>query len=278
MFYISPRDPTKLFLLCTANTNGDFPTTVAVSGDIICAGNTGPNAGISCASWGSRGIGRFDALRRFNFGQTNPPTGPFNGVADTFFSSDGSSLVTSVKGNPTINNTGFLSIFPVTSRGVSYKGTTVSPAGTAVLFGGVPMPGTSKIFISDASFGSLTLDLANPATPLTTTKILDQTATCWAKISPSTGTGYVTDPGVNHIVNVDLNSGAIIQEFNSTNGNSGMIDFVTAGSKIYALSPGNGTAPANVAVFDVAGGVKDVQNFAVAGADQNSQGMAFLMA
>jgi hypothetical protein len=282
MFYISPWNPTKLFLLGQPGvTTGDFPNSVAVSSalNIVCAGHSGPRSGISCASFSPRGLGPFDALRPFNLGQVEPPTGPFNGVGDTFFSLDSSLLITTVKGNPAANDTGFVSIFPVTRHSVSYQGTRTSPSGTVVLFGGVEIPGTSDLFLSDASFGALTLSLNSLATPLTTTKIPDQRATCWAKVSPATGTGFVTDPGINHLVNIDLASGAIIQEFNSMNGNPGMIDFVVVGTKIYALAPGNGNGiGAHVAVFDVENGIKDVQNFVPPGADVNAQGMAVLAA
>lgn len=84
--------------------------------------------------------------------------------------------------------------------------------------------------------------------------------------------------GKNTLVEADLNNGSIISKAVPSNGNPGMIDLVAAGNKVYALSPGNGTASASVAVFDVSAGpgkAKAIQNFAVDGADKNSQGMAF---
>lgn len=53
---------------------------------------------------------------------------------------------------------------------------------------------------------------------------------------------------------VDTSSGKLIRELNLTNGNPGMIDLVSAGNFIYALSPGNATTKAAVTVFDVSGG------------------------
>ena len=59
-----------------------------------------------------------------------------------------------------------------------------------------------------------------------------------------------------------------------------MIDLEAKGNFIYALSPGNSTTPAAVAVFDVSGGkgtAKLVQNFEVGmGVGDSAQGMAIL--
>jgi hypothetical protein len=115
---------------------------------------------------------------------------------------------------------------------------------------------SNNIFVTDASFGAATLALSstNIATVQASTKIADQAATCWATISGVTGTGFVTDVAVNHLVEVDTGSGALIKELNLTNGNPGMIDLEAAGNFIYALSPGNATVSPAVTVFDVSGG------------------------
>ena len=47
----------------------------------------------------SKGFGAFDALRSIPLGQTKPPTGPANGIADVFFTEDSSTLVVVVKGD-----------------------------------------------------------------------------------------------------------------------------------------------------------------------------------
>jgi hypothetical protein len=64
----------------------------------------------------------------------------------------------------------------------------------------------------------------------------------------------VTDVAVNHLVEIDTTTGQLVKELFSGNGNPGMIDLVSTGNFIYALSPGNGTVKAAVAVFDVSGG------------------------
>lgn len=83
----------------------------------------------------------------------------------------------------------------------------------------------------------------------------------------------------NRLVEADLANGTIISNITPPNENPGMIDLVAAGNHVYALSPGNGTTPASVAVFDISGGpgtAEAVQNFAVNGADKSAQGIAFL--
>ena len=58
-----------------------------------------------------------------------------------------------------------------------------------------------------------------------------------------------------------------------------MIDMRAVGDRIYALSPGNGTLPAAVTVFDISSGrgtAKSIQNFPVAGADKNAEGLAWI--
>jgi hypothetical protein len=196
------------------------------------------------------------SLRPFALNQTTPPSGPLNTVSQTFFNADSSALFTTVKGNPGVNNTGFLSVFPVVNGAVSTTETRSSPAGTAVLFGTALLPNSSDIFVTDASFGSATLSLDgnNDGSVVAKTNIADQKATCWAAFSDVTGTAFVTDVAVNHLVEVDTATGSLINELNSGNGNPGMIDLVSAGNFIYALSPGNESVKAAVTVFDVSGG------------------------
>ncbi len=261
MFSISPTDPTILTMIGQpADTLGEFPVSVALSTSLkqACVANSGAKAGIACFNMcPQNGLMPLDtALRPFDLNQTTPPAGPLNTVSQTFFSSDSTMLITTVKGDPTKNNTGFLSVFPVVNNAVSQTETRSSPAGTAVLFGTALLPNSSDIFVTDASFGSATLSLSsgNTASTLSSTKIADQKATCWAALSALTGTAFVTDVAVNHLVEIDPASGSIVKNLVSTNGNPGLIDLVSAGKFVYALSPGNATVGAAVTVFDVSGG------------------------
>jgi hypothetical protein len=294
MFSISTRDLTELTEVGrSATIPGDFPVTVAASAknNLVCVGTTGAKSGISCTSFSSKGLGKMDALRPFDLGQTTPPVGPFNTVSQAFFSSDETVLFTTVKGNPPANNTGFLSAFPVNSASacagaiasLSMSETRSTPAGTAVLFGSQPVPGSTSLFVTDASFGAavLAVDSNNQATVVGKGTIADQAATCWATISDVTGSAFVTDVAVNHIVEMSITDASIISSTDlSANGDLGLIDLVSGGNFVYALSPGNGTIKAAVTVLDVSGGkMKQIQHFGLSstGAGKNSQGLALLM-
>jgi hypothetical protein len=355
---------------------GTFPNTVAASAknSLVCAGMTGSQAGISCANFDAQnGIGQMDALRPFDIGQSDPPVGPTNTVSHTFFSEDESTLFTTVKGDPAVNNTGFLSAFAVNGEGangnvqirgaqgqrggqgkgkgngrpagkgkgknatgngnanangpangngkangkgkgkVNGKGkgkgkgaakgaananaglcntlstqeTRSSPLGTAVLFGSAPIPGANppQIFATDASFGAgiLSIDPSLSATLIANQTIADQKATCWTTISARTGTAFVTDVGINRIVEMSLQDASIIgqidlSQIQASAGDPGLIDLRAAGDFVYALSPGNGTTQAAVSVVDTRS--KTLVQHALlgnAGAGANSMGMAVLL-
>lgn len=345
MFTISPNNP--LDIQCVgqpAPLPGTFPNTVAASAknSLVCAGMTGSRAGISCANFDAQnGIGPMDALRPFDIGQSDPPVGPTNTVSHTFFSEDESVLFTTVKGDPAVNNTGFLSAFAVggcgniqsrdtqgqnggrgkakgkgKGRGRNGNGngrpngkpkakgngndnngnafaclctqdTRSSPPGTAVLFGSAPIPGSNppQIFATDASFGAgiLSIDSALSATLIANQTIADQKATCWATISARTGTAFVTDVGINRIVEMSLQDASIVGQidltkFEDSADDPGLIDLRVAGDFVYALSPGNGTTQAAVSVVDTRSKTL-VQNVkvGVVGAGANSMGMVVLM-
>ncbi|KAK9489474.1 hypothetical protein V1508DRAFT_400815 [Lipomyces doorenjongii] len=297
MMSICESDPTILTPVGkSVSVLGEFPNTVAASAknNLVCVGSTGAKAGISCATFSpSEGLSEMDFLRPFDLGQSTPPVGPTNTVSQTFFSEDESLLLTTVKGDPTANKTGFLSVFPVNPRcdcgpsSLSAKDTRSSPPGTAVLFGSEPIPGGSSVFVVDPSFGAVILSLdekTRKASLFSKQVIADQKATCWATISPATNSAFVTDPLVNHIVEMSLTDAKIISTVNTTmaNANSGLTDLKAAGNFIYALSPGNGTTEAEVLVLNVAGGkgsAKVIQSFGLnaLGVGKSAQGMEVLM-
>jgi hypothetical protein len=260
MFSISPNDPTILTMVGQpVYTLGSFPVSVTISTKLsqTCVANSGAKAGIACFSISKAGLAPLDTtLRAFDLEQSTPPLGPTNTVSQTFFNSDSTALLTTVKGNPAVNTTGFLSVFPIINGTVSRKEVRSSPNGTVVLFGTALIPNSTNIFVTDASFGSATLSLPanNKASMLIATPLEGQKATCWATFSETTQTAFVTDVGVNRLVEVDVGSGEVVKILDSTNGNLGMIDLVSKGRFVYALSPGNGTMKAAVTVFDVSGG------------------------
>lgn len=121
MFNIDPNDVGRLTQVGRpVPVPGDFPNTIAASnkGQLVCVGMTGAKAGISCANFGRKGLGRMDNLRKFDLNQTNPPVGPTNTVSQLFFSLDEKHLFATVKGDPEKKNFGFLDAFEVQDRAV----------------------------------------------------------------------------------------------------------------------------------------------------------------
>ncbi|CEJ91861.1 hypothetical protein VHEMI07549 [[Torrubiella] hemipterigena] len=119
MFNIDPNDVGRLTQVGRpVSVPGDFPNTIAATsaGQIVCVGMTGAKAGISCANFGRKGVGRMDNLRKFDLNQTNPPVGPTNTVSQLFFS--GKHLFATVKGDPEKKNLGFLDAFEIQNRDV----------------------------------------------------------------------------------------------------------------------------------------------------------------
>lgn len=293
MMVISAADPTSLSVIGrTVAIPGEFPNTVSASAkhNLACVGTTGAVAGVSCASFTKQGLGKMDSLRPFEIDQKTPPVGPTNTVSHTFFSADESVLLTTVKGDPVVNNTGFISLFPVQQSSVgvaslSIKDTRSSPGGTAVLFGSAIIPNDpTSIFVTDASFGAAVMSLSNNLTVsiVRSQSINGQKATCWATVSDVTNSAFVTDVGVNRVVEMSLKDASIIGQLDlAANGDPGLIDLRAAGSFIYALSPGNGTTGAAITVLDISGGqgtMKQLQHFKLGGiGGKNAQGMAVML-
>ena len=283
MFRASRQDPTQLTLLGSpVSTNGEFPVSIAVSPkrNVVCVANTGAVSGVACTTYGPRGLAPMDALRDLYLNQTTPATGPFGTVGSTFFNNDESLLITTVKRNQTAKS-GFMSVFPANRNGVSRQNVESSPAGTIRLFGAVPIPNSNKVFASDAGVGASILRM-NPdltASTIAITNITNQATTCWAAISSVTGTGFVTDDGVNHLVEIDLSNGQIVSDYFPPNNNLGMTEIYAAGKWIYALYPGRANASPAVVVFDVSGGrgsAKQVQNFVLNNVPFTAEGMAIV--
>lgn len=247
-------------MIGTEELPGEFPTTVGASerDGVVCVGVTGRVAGVSCAGFDDTGLGGFDTLRGFNIGQTTPPLGPTNTVSHVFFVEGGNGIETrmmvTVKGDPAVNNTGFIASFGVgRDRTVESQGKVSSPEGTAVLFGAAVIPGgKGEVLITDASFGAAVVG-ADGKVKGKKAVVDGQAATCWAAISPKTGTGFVTDVGKNRLVEMDVKDGAkVIGVIDlEGNGDKGLIDLAAAGELVYALSPGDNTTEAAVTVVNV---------------------------
>ena len=292
MLAIDPVDPSKLTLVGKpAAVPGEFTNTVAASAKhkLVCVGATGAVAGISCAPFDGRsGIGKMDALRAFDIKQSTPPVGPTNTLSQVFWSNDESTLFATIKGDPAKNNTGFLAAFAVDCNGraaaVSARGVQSSPRGTAVLFGSLPIPKTSNIFATDASFGGavLSVDGTGHASLGAAQPIDGQKATCWVTISRASNSAFVSDVATPRLVEMSLDNASIIGQVDlASTGANGMIDLKASADLLYALAPGSANTSTQVLVMNVKGGSKQaklVQQFdaGALGAGAISQGMAVL--
>ncbi|EAQ89269.1 hypothetical protein CHGG_05888 [Chaetomium globosum CBS 148.51] len=308
MLTISRSDPTKLTAVGKpVAIPAEFPNTVGASAKhgLACVGASGATAGIACSAFSpARGLGPMDALRPYDLGQTTPPVGPTNTVSHVFFSDDETALFVTVKGDPPTNKTGFFSRFPVTTTGggnggcgqkppkkggnrasVSMTEQRSVPKDTLVLFGSQPVPGTHDVFATDAGFGAAVLRVdpqSGEAATVAVGTIEGQAATCWVALSPATGTAFVTDFGVNRLVEMSVADAKVVSTLDlSANGDMGLTDVRVAGNFVYALAPGNGTTQSAITVVDVSGGPGSavmVQHFSLDGfADHRAVGMTVLV-
>ncbi len=282
MLTVSSWNPQEVTLLGTPqDTKGFFPVDVAVSLSmkIACVGNQGIPSGIACATFSEQGLSAFDDLRPMDFGATqNPPLGPVPGLGDLFFSEDETSLLAMVKGGMNPTCAGFVAKFAVQDGTVSTTATVATPPSSGALFGTGLIPGSpNTILVSDASVGALILNIDDlAAAPIAVVNITGQEASCWARVSSLTGTGFITDVLVNRLVEVNVQTGAIITEYYPPTPFTGMSDFRTVGAYLWALSAGNGSLPASITTFDISGGpgsAKLASTYAVPGAGVNTMGL-----
>lgn len=270
LFNIDDEDPTNLTLVgAPAKIPGDFPVSVTASklNNLVCVVTSGERSGVSCAPYSPYvGIGKMDFLRTFNLDQSTPPVGPLDTASQVLFSDDESELLVTVKGNPAVNKTGYLAAFTVSGPGLTVK-SRVSAAGlygevngTVAMFGFQHIPQSNNYIIADPGYGAaiVAVDEQTEVSQLLHKQVIaDQQATCWVVISPSSGSAFVSDPLVNHLVELSLDDASIISVVNTTSVNdaSGYTDLAAAGEYVYALAPGaakdNG---AEIAVLSVAKG------------------------
>ncbi|KAH0431547.1 3-carboxymuconate cyclase [Colletotrichum camelliae] len=261
MFKIDSASPTKLTMVGQpAIVPGEFPNTVTASetNRLVCVGTTGSKAGVSCTSFSDSGMGAMDSLRAIALNQTTPPVGPTNTVSQVFFSDDQKTLYATVKGDPVRNNTGFFASYQVGQASghaaVAQQPQRSSPAGTAVLFGSFNIPESNNIFATDASFGAavLSVDQSSKIATVKAKGVIDgQKATCWSTFSKASNSAFVTDVGLNRVVEMSLTDASVKNIIDlSSNGDQGLIDLKAAGNFVYALAQGNGTTSAAVTVLD----------------------------
>jgi hypothetical protein len=277
LFSIPTENPTSPHLVgsypTNGNGNGQFPNTLTVYNDLICVGFGGNPAGVSCATWNSRGISHFDTLRPLDLDQTNPPTTSSGLMSQVYFTGDGSWLVANVRSGA--KTPSVVARYSVRGDRVSDQGDFFLPQGLTTPFGVGIVSGSTLAFISDPTIGGVTIDLDSPNRLVSRSVVSGQSASCWARVKPGSTSGILADAGLNRIVEVDLRSGHVLQEFNSTNGLIGNFDFaIDNTNKVFTTSFSSTDNLFHVSVFDASGAISDVDSSAVEGTDVFCHGMA----
>ncbi len=178
-----------------------------------------------------------------------------------------------------MSNPGSILVFPVSKDGVvASEAVKSSPQGTASLSGASTIPGTNNLVVTDPSMGIrgaaiLSLDPATyEVVTAAVTPIEDNNATTNAAFSATTGTVFVSDDFVNHLVEIDPKSGAVLNDFHFDEDHDGFGDLKVAGNFIYALEPAE---QSTIAVVEVATG-KEMQHFVAKGLGAHAKGLAIL--
>lgn len=226
-------------------------------------------------------------LRPFGIKQFQPPIFEADGASDVFFSEDKKALFVTIKGDNAAD-LGFLSVYPIHEGRVASKDIRSSPEDTNLLFGAFQIPRTDKLFVSDSKFGTVILKIAKDGISETIARTVippGSAGSCWARYSPVTKSAWVTNPTSNNLVELSVETNAIISQNDITiNSNTGLQDFVVPGNFLYVLGaalddsqssivvlgkcsypdlPLGGYIYTNITVIDVTSGkVKQVQNFA----------------
>lgn len=215
MFSVNKSDPTQLTMIGSpANTMGEFPVAVTFSkkNKVACVVNSGGDANIACLSVSKKGMTPLpNTVRTLGLNQTNPPTGPANTVSDILFNQDQSQLLVSVKGDPN-GTVGFIANFAVARNGSFTLAADAikSTPDKGVLPFSMTLVGNSgdTVLNTDAAFG-VSVSKFDPknGTIISSSSVAinNQTATCWSRNSPRTGSFYVTDVGNAKVTELSMN-------------------------------------------------------------------------
>jgi hypothetical protein len=188
-------------------SGGEFPMSVAFNkaGDTLCALNGGAINGVQCYSIDQQLglVPKANTQRSLGLNQTTPATGPAGSASHLIFSEDQNTVFAAVKGNPDVNQTGFIAAWNIQSDGSLSENFTQlnSPNG-----GGLPFSlaniqgGNGSLFVTDAAVGADIIDLSQgvdaavqDAKKSTTVPVDGQGAVFWNAFSSKTGTFFVTD-------------------------------------------------------------------------------------
>jgi len=208
MFFINPADPLDLKMIGKpVSSGGEFPVSVDISpktGD-VCVLNGGKVNGLKCFTVDPNyGMKPHDSFWSFGLNQTTPASGPANAVSHVLFSSDGTKLRASVKGNPGPPAvSGFVATWDVAKDGtLSHSFTkTIPTSGDGLLpFGMTNVVGSKDaVMVTDPALGLTVYDFSKPTVSYEPLTIDGQMATCWVEYSTATESYWLSDLVSNNV-------------------------------------------------------------------------------
>ncbi|KAI0322604.1 hypothetical protein OF83DRAFT_1049042 [Amylostereum chailletii] len=242
LFKADSTTPSKLTAFGSPiSSGGEFPMSVAfnANGTMLCALNGGAVNGVQCFTM-DKDLGLVPAAntqRAIGLNQTTPPSGPAGSTSHLIFTEDQSTLVAAVKGNPDVNQTGFLAAWDVQADGSLSKDFTrvELPSGGALPFALANIPGKNSLFVADAAVGADIFDLKGGVASLaangnssaaassasSAVQVANSTAVCWNSFSKKTGNFYVTDIGTSLVTEINVADdlkGSIVKQYTTQTG------------------------------------------------------------
>jgi hypothetical protein len=297
LFSIDPNSPTNLHPIGNADTRGDFPNTLAFHPKlpILCVGNSGARAGVSCFEYWENGIVSLGSLKTLELGQSTPPTGPTTStISQLIFSEDGHTLSALVKFNGTAGDNAKIYSYQVDSNGnVGDKSVESVMQNSTAIFGAsiIAKTGGKELYVTDPSVDSYLAEFDPVSEEFKTSSIVPipgAIAPCWTFYSQASSSAFVGDVGLARFVEVTFSqdgssppTGQIANIYNVTEGaNQGVTDLSGKDGFVYGLSPGqSANAPVQVYVFDSnpgAGKGKVIQVYTSSVLGITAEGMAVL--
>ena len=251
MFKIDPLDPTHPVLAGKpVDTLGEFPVSVAFDNSCgrVCVVNGGAKNNLACWTLDNGQLRQDGEVRPLGLNTTTPPLNAPNTASQVSFSPDSQKVVVSVKGAAPPMTPGSLFVYPVESGGVSQTPVKSSIANIPDDFGFVFGEDSSRLLLSDPTFGGSIIEL-NPQTHVATEVKHTQSslnASCWAAYSPATGLGYTFDAARPQIASFDFRSGDLMETIPTDPAFMSAFDAVIDGTSAYFIAG----AP-SIGIFDV---------------------------
>jgi hypothetical protein len=178
-----------------------------------CVLNGGKVNGLACFKVDPvHGMKPHDQFFSFRLNQTTPPTGPGGTVSHVLFSTDGSKLRASAKGNPP-SLAGFVATWDVAHNGTlssEFTGTIPPIEDGFAPFGMKNIVGAKDaVLVTDPDLGMTVYDFSKPNVTFHPLKIEGQLATCWAEYSTATSSYWLSDLESNRIYEASVQRGSL---------------------------------------------------------------------